>query len=300
MAATRSLAGQPAAPRASSFDSAPQLDLHPRRHGRRWPVGGTIGLAIIALLVLVAIFGPTVVRTDPAHQDLLARLQPPVWAGGNSDHLLGTDGLGRDLLARVVAGARSSLLVGVVATLFAGVIGVLLGLVAGYARGFADQVVTYLTDVQMAVPFVVIAIAVVAILGNSLWHVLLVLAVSGWVGYARIVRLQALSLRQAPYVEAARVIGASRTRLVLRHILPNLTRPIIVIASQQVAAMILYEAALSYLGLGVPGDVVTWGGMVADGQEALVNAWWVATIPGLAIALTILGFNLAGDWLADR
>jgi len=271
-----------------------------RRRRHRLAPAGLVGLAIVAGLVLVALVGPLVVGTDPAKQNLLARLAPPVWAGGSFAHPLGTDGLGRDLLARIVAGARVSLLVGVVATLVAGVAGVLLGAIAGYARGAADRVVTYLADVQLAVPFVVFAIALVAVTnGASLTNVILVLAFTGWVGYARIVRLQALSLRTAPFIEAARVIGASRSRIILRHLLPNMAGPILVVASQQVAAMILFEAALSYLGLGVPDTTVTWGSMVAQGQEVLMTAWWVATLPGIAIALTVLGFNLLGDWLGD-
>jgi peptide/nickel transport system permease protein len=202
-------------------------------------------------------------------------------------------------LARVVAGARISLLVGVVATFVAGAVGVILGLIAGYVGGLADALVSFLVDVQLTIPFVVVGIAVVAVLGNSLTNVIFVLAITGWVAYTRIVRLQARSLRNAPFVDAARAIGASPSRVLARHLLPNIASPIIVIASQQIAAMILYEAALSYLGLGVPTSRITWGGMVADGRQTLMTAWWVSTIPGLAIVLTVLGFNLFGDWLRD-
>jgi peptide/nickel transport system permease protein len=197
-----------------------------------------------------------------------------------------------------VTGARISLLIGGVATLAAGAVGSLLGAVAGYAGGRVDRVVTFLADVQLALPFVIVAIAVTAALGNSLRNVVFVLAVTGWVGYARIVRLQTLSLRAAPFVEAARVAGAGPGRILLRHLLPNLATPIVVVASQQVAALILFEAALSYLGLGLPGETVTWGGMVADGRDQLLTAPWVSALPGAAIALTVLGFNLLGDWLA--
>lgn len=291
-APSRTRAGQRLAP-----GIAPSPVRH-LRHRRPGPAGA-IGLGVVLLLVVVAAIGPALVPADPARQHLLARLAPPVWAGGSFAHPLGTDGLGRDLLARIAAGARVSLLVGVVATLVAGVFGVTLGLIAGYARGAADRIVTFLADIQLAVPFVVFAIAVVALFGNSLRNVIVVLAVTGWVGYARIVRLQTLAIRAAPYVEAARVVGVGWPRLLLRHLLPNLAGPIIVVASQQVAAMILYEAALSYLGLGVPDDVISWGHMVADGQKTLMTAWWVSTLPGIAIAMTILGFNLLGDWLGD-
>jgi peptide/nickel transport system permease protein len=281
----------------------PAFDVAPRKPRPRevvWSPAGVIGLGTVALLVLLALVGPLLISTDPDQQDLLSRLSPPILFGGTVDHLLGTDALGRDLLARVVAGARVSLIVGVVATLVAGAIGVLLGLIAGYAGGTADAAVNFLVDVQMTLPFVVVGIAVVAVLGNSLTNVIFVLAITGWVAYTRIVRLQTKALRNAPFIDAARAIGVGPGRLIWRHMLPNIAGPIIVVASQQIAAMILYEAALSYLGLGVPSSRITWGGMVADGRQTLMTAWWVSTIPGIAIVLTVLGFNLLGDWLRDR
>jgi len=270
----------------------------PRRVWPRPTPGGVIGLGVVLMLVAVALIGP-VLAGDPDRQDLLGRLAPPVWLGGEWAHPLGTDALGRDLLARLVVGARVPLLVGVVATLLAGIVGVALGVAAGYAGGVVERVVAFVADVQLAVPFVVVAIAVVAVREPGLMTVVAVLVATGWVGYARVTRLQAIALRRAPYVEAARALGAGSGRIAVRHVLPNLLGPVIVLASQQVAAMILYEAALSYLGLGVPADVVTWGGMVADGQDALPVAWWVSALPGGALALAVLGFNLLGDWLAD-
>jgi len=189
--------------------------------------------------------------------------------------------------------------IGIVATLIAGVIGVSLGLVAGYLGGPADRIVTFLADAQLAMPFVIVAIGVVAVLGNSTRNVVLVLAITGWVAYTRVVRLQSSALRSAPFVEAARALGATRWRVMGRHVLPNVAGPVIVIASQQIAAMILYEAALSYLGLGVSSGTITWGGMLADGRETLLTAWWVSAIPGIAIAIAILGTNLFGDWLQN-
>jgi peptide/nickel transport system permease protein len=265
-----------------------------------WSPAGVAGMALVTLLVLTALFGQLLITTDPNEQDLLNRLTPPYLFGGTTDHLLGTDGVGADLLARLVAGARISLIVGFVATFVAGAVGVALGLLAGYVGGVVDAVVNFLVDVQMTLPFVVVGIAVVAVLGNTLTNVIVVLAITGWVAYARIVRLQTMALRNAPFIDAARAIGVGRGRLLWRHMLPNIAGPIIVIASQQIAAMILYEAALSYLGLGVPSSRITWGGMVADGRQTLLTAWWVSTIPGIAIALTVLGFNLVGDWLRDR
>ena len=216
------------------------------------------------------------------------------------DHPLGTDQLGRDLLARLVSGARFRSRSASVATLLAGAVGVSLGLAAGYLGGRTDRAVTFLADVQLALPFVVIAIGVIAVLGNSTRNVIAVLAITGWVGYTRVVRLQAAALRHAIFVEAARAAGASRWRVMGRHIMPNVAGPIIVIASQQIAGMILFEAALSYLGLGVSTGTITWGGMVADGRESLLTACWVSTIPGIAIAVTILGLNLLGDSLQGR
>ena len=279
-----------------------QLGRQPGRRLRRLTPGGVIGLGLVLLLVLIALAGPLLLAAldlDPRDQDLRGRLAPPVWDGGSWAHPFGTNALGEDLLARLVVGARVSLLVGTVATLVAGAVGSLLGAIAGYAGGVADRVVTFLADVQLALPFVVVAIAVTAALGTSLRNVVLVLAVTGWVGYARIVRLQTLALREAPFVDAARVAGAGPGRIVLRHLLPNLATPIVVVASQQVAALILFEAALSYLGLGLPGDMITWGGMVADGRDQLLTAAWVPALPGAAIALAVLGFNLLGDWLRD-
>ncbi len=263
------------------------------------PVGGLVGLAIVGTLVAVALAGPLLVGAEPTRQDLAGRLAPPIGLGGDWAHPLGTDALGRDLLARVVAAARASLLVGALATLAAGAIGVTLGLVAGFGGGVVDRVVTWVVDVQMAVPFVVVAIAVTATLGNGLGPVLLTLALTGWVGYVRVVRLQARALRRAPWVEAARALGVGPGRLLGRHVLPNLLGPVVLLASQQAAAMILYEAALSYLGLGIGGEAVTWGGMVADGREYLTTVWWISTWPGLVIAATVMSINVLGDWLRD-
>ena len=186
------------------------------------------------------------------------------------------------------------------ATVAAGVVGTVVGAAAGFAGGWVDRLASWVIDVQTAVPFVVVAIAVAAVLDHGLWSTVLTLSLTGWVGYARVIRLQARALRRAPWLEAARSLGAGPGRLLWRHGLPNLAGPIVLLASQQAAALILYEAALSYLGLGLGGDVVTWGGMVEEGQETLLTAWWAATVPGAAIALTVLGLNLVGDWLATR
>lgn len=230
------------------------------------PGAGIFGLVLTGLVLLTALVGPSLVTTDPAAQDLVNRLAPPVGLGGSWEHPLGTDTLGRDLLARVIAGARISMLIGVVATGVAGTVGVALGLSAGFAGGTIDRLVSWLADVQLAVPFVIVAIALTAALGNGITNVLLALVVTGWVGYTRVIRLQARSFRTAPWVEAARSLGASPARVALRHILPNLMSVIVVLASQQVAGMILYEAALSYLGLGAAGASLPGAGWSPMGR----------------------------------
>lgn len=259
-----------------------------------------LGGGIVLALVLFALLGPALIAADPARQDLLVRLDPPVGFGGSWAHPLGTDALGRDILARLAAGARVSLLVGLVATVGAGGVGVLMGLLSGWLPGPVDAVVGWLTDVQATLPFVVVAIAATATLGNGLGTVLLTLVVTGWVAYARVVRVQARALTSATWVEAAVSLGASPMALLGRHVAPHLLAVVAVLGSQQVSAMILYEAALSFLGLGVGGDTISWGGMAADGREALLVAWWVAAIPGGAVALTVLGLNLLGDAAASR
>jgi peptide/nickel transport system permease protein len=259
-----------------------------------------IGLSILGLLAVLAVLGPTLWRVDPEAQDLVNRLVAPWGFGGTAAHPLGTDGLGRDTLARLIAGARVSLPLAVVATVAASAIGVSVGVLAGYRGGSIDRVVSWLSDVQLAIPFVVFAIAMTATFGNSIGNVLVTLVVTSWVAYAGVMRLQARSLRSAEWMQAAEAIGATRARALLRHLLPNLAAPAVVLATQQAGAMILYESSLSFLGLGIGGNTVTWGGMAALGREAVFKAPWVAAVPGVAIALAILGFNMTGDWLATR
>jgi peptide/nickel transport system permease protein len=264
------------------------------------PPSALIGISILAVLAVFAVLGPSLWRVDPQAQDLINRLAPPWGLGGTSAHPLGTDSLGRDTLARLIAGSRVSVPVSVVATLVSGVIGISLGILAGYGGGWFDRAVTSLCDVQLAIPFVVFAIAVTAAFGNSVGNVLVTLIVTGWVAYARVLRLQARSLRSAEWMQSAKAIGATPARVLLRHLLPNLVVPAAVLATQLAGAMILYDSSLCFLGLGIGGSTVTWGGMAALGREAIFKAPWVAVIPGLAIALAILGFNLTGDWLATR
>jgi peptide/nickel transport system permease protein len=262
-------------------------------------LGGWVGLGIVTLLVLMALFGPFLTG-DPEQQALRDRFMPPVGFGGTWSHPLGTDQLGRDLLARVVSAARVTLLLSVAVTLVSMVAGSLAGLVAGWKPGRVDTALRFAVDVQIALPVVVVAIAASALFEPGFLLVFFVLLSTGWVAYQRVVRVQTRSLKQAQFVEASRSIGASSGWIMRQHLLPNLAGTIAVLATQQMAAVILFEAALSYLGLGMPPDAVTWGRMVADGRESMLNAWWAAVVPGAFIALAVLGFNLIGEWFGTR
>ena len=260
----------------------------------------TIGAIIVVVVIAVAVFAPWLSPHDPLKQDILRRLQAPSWVeGGSPENLLGTDTLGRDLLSRIIHGSRISLVVGVAAVVLSGGIGVTAGLVSGYYGGRLDSIMGRIADVQLSIPFLVLAIAVVAIIGPSLFNLILVLAITTWVLYYRVVRGEVLSVREEEYIAAAKVIGGSTFRIIFRHVLPNVTASIVVIATLLVANTIIFEASLSFLGLGVPPPAPTWGRMVADGREHIAMAWWISTFPGLAILFTVLGINLLGDWLRD-
>ncbi|ESQ07506.1 MULTISPECIES: ABC transporter permease [Streptomyces] len=259
-----------------------------------------LALAVLALLLVAALFAPLIAPYDPNAQDLLIRLRPPVWQdGGTGTHLLGTDQLGRDMLSRVIHGARVSLLVGAGAALLAGVIGTAVGLAAGYFGGWADRTLMRLADVQLAFPSLLLALAVVGFLGSGLWLVVLVLGFTGWVSYARVVRSEVMSLRTRDFITEARAIGVTDVTIMRRHLLPNVMAPLATIGTLHVAAAIVAEASLSYLGLGVPKETVTWGAMLADGQLYLGTSWWVAVFPGVALMLTSLAINITGDALRD-
>ena len=265
---------------------------------RRPPARGFVGLVLLIALAACALIGPALV--GPLSAGVLSeRLHAPALAGGSLDHPLGTDNLGRDLLDRIVVAARASLLIAVVATALSGFIGVTLGLASGYVSGWIDLAITWLMDVQQALPFVVLAIGLVAIRGQSVGNVIAVLVLTGWVSYARVVRLATASLRRSEFVDAARVNGAGTGRILARHILPNIAPSVVIIAAQLAGAMLVYEAGLTFLGLGVPSGTLTWGGLVADGRELLLPAWWVSTLPGIALVAAVLGLSLVGDWLND-
>lgn len=258
------------------------------------------GLVVIAAVVAAALFAPVTAPFDPIEQDITQRLKPPGGADERGHtHLLGTDHLGRDILSRILFGARIALLVGFSAVAISGTLGLVTGLLAGYFGGRVDDFFMRLADIQLAFPFILLAIAVIGVLGPSLRNIIVVVGVSGWVVYARIVRGEVLSLREREFVQAAVVLGSAHPRVILRHILPNAFTPWLVIATLDMARVIVLESALSFLGLGVPPPTPTWGGMLADGRVYLSTAWWLATFPGLAILVTVLGINLFGDGLRD-
>ena len=286
-----------------SVQSGPRWRRELARAGRsmvaaRWPL---LALFILFVVAVVAMFGPAFSPMDPNRQNIMLRLAEPGAAGARGAiHWLGSDGLGRDVLSRLLYGARISLLVGICAILVGGTIGVIAGLVSGYFGGWIDDIIMRLGDIQLAFPFILLAIMFLVVLGPGVWNLILVLGIGQWVTYARIVRAQTLSLREKEFVEAARALGDTTPSIIFRTILPNIVAPLTVIASFNVAAVILSEAALSFLGLGVPPEVPTWGSMLAESREQLLaNKWWLAVFPGLAIVVTVLSFNILGDWLRD-
>jgi peptide/nickel transport system permease protein len=272
--------------------------LFTRRLARRRTA--LFGLVVVMIVIVAALGASWIARYDPTEQDITNRLRAP----GSQDaagraHLLGTDHLGRDILARMIFGARPALMVGFAAVAISGVLGMMVGLLSGYFGGRIDDVFMRLADVQLAFPFILLAIAVIGVLGPSLPVIIVVIGVSSWVVYARVVRGAVLSLREREFVQAALALGSRDGRVLLRHILPNAFTPWLVVATLDMARVIVIESALSFLGLGVQPPTPTWGGMLADGRVYISTAWWLATFPGLAILVTVLGINLFGDGLRD-
>jgi peptide/nickel transport system permease protein len=258
------------------------------------------GLVVVAAVVAAAVFAPLLSPVDPLEQDIGQRLEPPGWRDAAGQlHPLGTDQLGRDILARVIHGSRIALLVGVAAVAISGLVGLGIGLVSGYVGGRVDDLFMRLADIQLAFPFILLAIAVIGVLGPSLTNIIVVIGVSSWVVYARVVRSEVLSIREREFVQAAIAMGGAHSRILVRHVLPNAFAPWLVVATLDMARVIVIESALSFLGLGVQPPTPTWGGMLADGRVYLSTAWWLATFPGVAILITVLGINLLGDGLRD-
>jgi len=263
----------------------------------RW---GLAAGAVLVLIVASAVVAPWIAPHDPLAVDVRHRLAPPAWMeGGSAQNLLGTDQVGRDLLSRMIYGGRVSLVVGVSAVLLSSTIGVLLGLSAGYAGGRLDWTIMALVNVVLTFPFVLLALAVIAVLGPSLVNMIIVLGVAGWPIYARVVRAEAMSIGEREFVLAGRALGMSHLRIVFRQILPNLVSTIVVIATLQVAQVIILESFLSFLGLGIQPPTPAWGNMLGEGRLYMLNSWWIATFPGLAIFLTTLVINLLGNALRD-
>jgi peptide/nickel transport system permease protein len=261
--------------------------------------GALAGCALLLLLIFGTLCAPLLAPTDPAQQQILRRLKPPLSADGGPPLLMGSDQLGRDIWSRVLFGARVSLAIGFIAAALATVLGAALGLIAGFYGGRLGMIILRLADVQHSFPFLIIAIVVVAVVGPSLGTLIVTLTVWGWVAHTRVVRGEVLAARERDYVVAARALGASDARLLVRHILPNVISPLIVLFTFLVAQLIIAESSLGFLGLGVQPPTPSWGSMLADGRVHVGTAWWLATFPGLAIMLTVLSINLLGDGLRD-
>ncbi|MDP6667762.1 MAG: ABC transporter permease [Dehalococcoidia bacterium] len=265
---------------------------------RRWPI---IPMIVLALLVIGALFAPLLTPLDPIYPDLLDANTPPFWLSeGSMEHPLGTDNIGRDVFSRLLFGARISLMVVIVATLSSMVVGTVAGMVAGYAGGNIDEIIMRAVDIWYAVPFIMVALVLVVVFGKSTGMMIILLLLLAWTGGVRNVRAEVLTLKEFDYVAAARIAGAGPSRILLRHILPGVFNTVLVIVTLRVGALILAESTLSFLGAGIPAPQPAWGVMVADGRDYLRQAWWISTIPGVAIFLVVMSFNFSGDWLRDR
>jgi peptide/nickel transport system permease protein len=279
------------------MDDGP-VTRRPRRVAAYWT--GWAGALLVGVMAGCAVFAPQLAPHDPFVQDVSARLRPPIWARtGTAEHVLGTDHVGRDYLSRIIYGARVSLAVGLLAVAGSGGIGVLAGLAMGFYGGPTDRALTFLANVTLTFPFMLLAIVVIALMGAGFVNMVLVLGGTSWPIYARVVRNEVLSLRERDFVQAEVGLGGSTSRILFGHILPNLGNLLIVLASVEVARMIIVESFLSYLGLGVPPPTPSWGGMLSEGQLYVFTSSWLAMFPGLAIFVTVLGVNLVGDALRD-
>jgi len=254
---------------------------------------------LLGLLVVCAVFAPWLAPMDPDRQNLLARLKAPGFEARGASYWLGSDELGRDVLSRVIHGARVSIMVAVLSVLLSGIVGVTVGMVAGYLRGWVETVLMRLVDIFLSIPAILLAIITVAVLGPGLVNVVLVLALTRWPRYARVAYGQTLSIADRPFVRLSRAMGASPPRVLFRHILPNISGPLLVVATLEFGLMVLFEAGLSFLGLGVQPPMASWGAMLSVGRNYIATAWWIATFPGLALFLLVLSANMIGDRMSD-
>ena len=255
--------------------------------------------SVLTAIVLLALFADRVAPAGPNDQDIAARLRPPAMVGGTWSRPLGTDELGRDVLSRLLYGGRVSLMVGLLAVAVSCPLGVVIGLASGFFGGWIDRALMRLTDIQLAIPTILLAMALVTVLGPGVANLIITLSVTGWTIYARLIRGETLALRDRDFIEATRAAGAGQARIVFRHVLPNVVSPVIVVATFAVGSMVVLEATLSFLGIGVPLRVATWGSMLSSGRTYLKSAWWITAFPGLAIFVTVLAINALGDSMRD-
>lgn len=267
-----------------------QISVSPRRKTGRLPK------IVVGFFVLLAVVGPLLVDYDPVHTPLDNRLLPP----GSANAWLGTDALGRDILAQIIYGARTSMLIATCTVLLSCLVGVTVGVVAGYARGWTDGVLARVIDVLLAFPGILLVIVIAGAFERSVLVVVVALSVTGWISFARVTRSIALSLRERPWVDAARVMGVSRTSIIWRHVLPFAAGPVVAMATLEFALVVLAEAGLSFLGIGLPSDAVSWGQTIANGKQYLETAWWISTLPGIALSLLIISVGILGDQLTAR
>ncbi|KQL57389.1 MULTISPECIES: ABC transporter permease [Bacillaceae] len=261
---------------------------------------GTVGFFIVVAVILVAAFASVLAPHDPNEINPINMLQPPMWIeGGSISHILGTDNLGRDILSRIIYGSQISLLVGIASVVVAGIIGVTIGIIAGFYGGWIDSILMRLVDSFLSIPNILFALVILSVFGPSVWTLIFVLGVTNWVNYARLVRGEVLSIKEREFVKAARSIGVKNRVIMYRHLLPNVISSFIVISTLSVATTIILEASLSFLGLGIQSPDISWGGILSDGRDYLATSWWLATFPGLAITVAVLGIIFLGDWLRD-
>ena len=280
--------------------SAAAIAQTPRAPATRWRLGLWVPVTVVVLFVLIALLAPLIAPYDPNAQNLLGRMKTPGTTSRAFHYLLGSDELGRDLLTRLIYGARVSLLVAFAAAILSGTVGVLLGMLAGYLRGWVEMLVMRVVDVFLSIPAILLAIITVAVLGPGLVNVIVVLALTRWPRYARVAYGQTLTIANAPYVRLATMMGAGPLRILFRHILPNIIGAVTVVATLEFGLMVLFEAGLSFLGLGVQPPTASWGAMLSTGRNYLATAWWIATFPGVCLFLLVLAVNLIGDDLRDR
>jgi len=260
-----------------------------------------VAAAMVVIFLLAALLAPWIAPHDPNEASFLHSLAPPFWQEeGTLAYPLGTDNLGRDLLSRLIYGAQLSLLISFFAIAIAGAVGVILGLTSGYLGGFVDALIMRIVDAFLAMPFILMALGFVAALGTSITNIIIVMAITNWARYARLVRGEGLSVKHRDFVALARVAGQPRWRIAVKHVLPNITNSIIILATLDLGRVIILESSLSFLGLGVQPPAISWGLMLADGRSYMTVAWWITVMPGLAILLTVLSLNITGDWLRDR